>query len=112
MKKPDIKNYIKIVEWSDEDQCYVGTAPGLLLGGVHGKNQKKVFEELCQVVDEVIHLYKKEGKNLPEPIASKKYTGKILLRITPDLHKNLAIEAYQKDVSINGLIESQLGKIV
>jgi hypothetical protein len=29
--------YVKLVEWSDEDQCYVGSAPGLLLGGCHGR---------------------------------------------------------------------------
>ena len=34
-------NYLKIVEWSEKDQCFVGTAPGLILGGVHGNNQKK-----------------------------------------------------------------------
>ena len=33
-------DYLKIVEWSEEDQCYVGTVPGLIIGGAHGKNQK------------------------------------------------------------------------
>ena len=59
MRKPNIKNYIKIIKWSDNDQCYVGRVPGLFLGGVHGKNKKKVFKELCQVVDEIIYLYKR-----------------------------------------------------
>jgi hypothetical protein len=45
-------NYLKVVEWSEEDQCYVGTAPGLLFGGVHGKDEEKVFKELCVVVEE------------------------------------------------------------
>ena len=40
--------YAKIVEWSDEDECYVGSAPGLVLGGCHGANEKEVFEELCR----------------------------------------------------------------
>lgn len=33
--------YAKIVEWSDEDQCYVGSAPGLVFGGCHGKNERR-----------------------------------------------------------------------
>ena len=37
--------YAKIVEWSEEDQCYIGSAPGLVLGGSHGKDEKAVFEE-------------------------------------------------------------------
>ena len=40
-KKND--RYLKVVEWSEEDGCYVGTAPGLILGGVHGKDEVKVF---------------------------------------------------------------------
>ncbi len=40
--------YAKIVAWSEEDQCYLGWAPGLLDGGCHGSDEKAVFEELCQ----------------------------------------------------------------
>ena len=35
--------YRKIVEWSEEDHCYVGRCPELMFGGVHGKNEQKVF---------------------------------------------------------------------
>jgi len=57
--------YPKIVEWSDEDQCFVGSAPDLILGGCHGPDERAVFEELCQIVEEAIEIYKKEGKPLP-----------------------------------------------
>jgi len=59
--------YVKIVEWSDEDQCYVGSAPGLLLGGCHGPSERQVFEELCEIVEEAIELYHRDGKPLPPP---------------------------------------------
>ena len=49
--------YAKIVEWSEEDQCYVGSSPGLVYGGCHGTDEKAVFEELCRVVEEAIALY-------------------------------------------------------
>ena len=39
--------YAKIIEWSEEDQCYVGSAPGLMYGGCHGTDERAVFEELC-----------------------------------------------------------------
>ena len=54
----------KIVEWSDEDQCYVGSAPGLFLGGCHGDDERKVFDELCDIVEEAIALYVQDGKPL------------------------------------------------
>lgn len=100
--------YMKVVEWSEKDECYVGSAPGLILGGVHGKNEAKVFEELCEVVDEAICLLEKEGRPLPAPTADKKYSGKILLRIPPDLHKSIAIKALQEGESLNKLIQHQI----
>lgn len=57
--------YAKIVEWSDADACYIGSAPGLIFGGCHGDDEQKVFEELCQIVDETIKLYHDDGKPLP-----------------------------------------------
>lgn len=65
----DSARYVKIVEWSAEDQCYVGSAPGLIYGGCHGSDEKRVFAELCDVVDEAIALYKQDGKALPPAMA-------------------------------------------
>ncbi|MDR4465914.1 MAG: hypothetical protein MRJ66_16785 [Nitrospira sp.] len=56
--------YAKIVQWSEEDQCYVGSAPGLVLGGCHGQDEKAVFDELCQIVEEALSLYHMDGKPL------------------------------------------------
>jgi predicted RNase H-like HicB family nuclease len=73
----DSARYAKIVEWSDEDQRYVGSSPGLLLGGCHGPDEKAVFAELCDVVEETIALYKKEGRPLPPPTSGRDYANKM-----------------------------------
>jgi predicted RNase H-like HicB family nuclease len=61
----DSARYAKVVEWSEEDHCYIGTAPGLFLGGCHGEDEKAVFDELCQIVDEVIEPRFQDGRPLP-----------------------------------------------
>ena len=61
----DSTKYVKIVEWSEEDQCYVGSAPGLIFGGYHGRDEKKVFDELCRIVEEAIGLNRKDGNRYP-----------------------------------------------
>jgi predicted RNase H-like HicB family nuclease len=63
MKKSAL--YAKIVEWSEEGHCFVGSAPGLLYGGCHGPDEKEVFAELCQIVEETVELYHQDGKALP-----------------------------------------------
>jgi predicted RNase H-like HicB family nuclease len=48
--------YIKIVQWSEEDNCFVGSCPGLFYGGCHGDDEKAVFAELCEIVEETLKL--------------------------------------------------------
>ncbi len=73
----DSARYAKIVEWSEEDQCFVGSAPGLLYGGCHGDEETEVFRELCQIVDEVVDLYRREGKALPPATAGRDFANKM-----------------------------------
>lgn len=73
----DSAKYAKIVEWSEKDQCYVGSAPGLIFGGCHGNDEKQVFEELCRVVDEAIALYRKDGKSLPPATSGRDFANRM-----------------------------------
>jgi predicted RNase H-like HicB family nuclease len=63
--------YLKVVEWSEEDQCFIGSCPDLLYGGCHGDDERKVFDELCQIVEETIAIYQQENKPLPPPTSLK-----------------------------------------
>jgi predicted RNase H-like HicB family nuclease len=63
----DSDRYLKIVAWSQEDGCYVGRVPGLFFGGCHGDDEKAVYAELCDIVDEVIETEMADGDPLPPP---------------------------------------------
>ena len=99
MKTSD--KYLKIVEWSEEDHCYLGTCPGLMLGGIHGDNEAKVYKELCQAVDEWIRIYEEDGEPLPAATAGKEYSGKFVVRVGKKLHKTLSVEAMREGKSLN-----------
>ena len=73
----DSARYAKIVEWSEEDQCYVGSAPGLILGGCHGNDERQVLNDLCEIVEEVIDLYRQDGKPLPPPTARRDLANRL-----------------------------------
>ena len=70
--------YVKLVEWSDEDQCFVGSCPGLLYGGCHGDDEQTVFAELCKIVEDTVELYQTEGKTLPAPTSGYDFANTIL----------------------------------
>ena len=58
MKKSDL--YLKWVEWSEEDQIYIGKCPDLITG-IHGEDPVRLYSELCEVVEEV-----QTSRSLPE----------------------------------------------
>jgi len=111
MKKNQIKaladRYAKIVEWSDEDGCYVGRVPALGYGGVHGADRLAVFEEICRVAEEIVAIHAKDGRALPTP-TPRRYSGKFVLRIPPGLHEALALRADQTGKSLNAVAESAI----
>ena len=93
--------YLKIVEWSEEDGCYVGTCPGLMLGGIHGDDETKVYRELCQAVDEWIEIFRRDGQPLPAATAGKDYSGKFVVRVGAELHRTMALNALRRGESLN-----------
>jgi predicted RNase H-like HicB family nuclease len=73
----DSAKYAKIVEWSEEDQCYVGSAPGLVYGGCHGNDERAVFDELCDIVEEAIEIYRREGRSLPPATSGRDFANRL-----------------------------------
>ena len=103
--------YIKLVEWSEEDECYVGSIPGWIGKCCHGDDEMKVYSELNTILDEWIRIYKKEGMTLPEP-TNKKYSGKFVLRTGSDLHKALALKALSEGDSLNSFVIKKLKNLI
>ena len=67
----DSADYIKIVEWSDEDQSFVGRCPGIIGPCCHGDNEAKVYRQLCVIVDEWIEIMERDSTPFPPPTAGR-----------------------------------------
>ncbi|MCC5841620.1 MAG: toxin-antitoxin system HicB family antitoxin [Opitutales bacterium] len=107
-KKSDA--YLKIVEWSEEDQCYVGSAPPLIGPCCHGDNEARVYRQLCGIVDEWIEIHERDGKVLPVPVIppDKAFSGRFVLRVDPRLHKALVIRSVKEGKSLNAYVTEKL----
>lgn len=71
----DSARYVKIVEWSEEDGVFVGQCPGIIGRCCHGPDEAEVYRELCEIVDEWIETFKKDGKPLPPATAGRDLAG-------------------------------------
>ncbi len=59
--------YIKIVEWSDEDECFIGYCPGIIGPCCYGEDEVKIYQELCVIVDEWFEIAHRDNEVLPPP---------------------------------------------
>lgn len=100
--------YTYRVTWSDDDDEYVGLCaefPGLSwLAGTQEKALKGIRKLVADVVSDMVE----NGESIPEPFAIKRYSGKFMVRVPPDVHRKLAIEAAESGVSLNRIASAKL----
>ncbi len=71
----DSAKYIKIVEWSAEGQYFIGYCPGIIGPCCHGTDEIKVYQQLCEIVDEWIEIFHRDNEVLPPPTIGKNIEG-------------------------------------
>lgn len=101
-------HYTYRVTWSEEDSEYVGLCaefPGL---SWLASNPESALRGIRNVVAGAVADMRKAGEAAPEPIAGKRYSGKFLVRVPPDVHRQLASEAAEAGVSLNRLASAKL----
>lgn len=67
--------YMKVVEWSEADGCYIGSAPPLVGPCCHGDTKEEVCQQLAAIVPDVIATYHEKGFKLPEASGGKEYSS-------------------------------------
>lgn len=92
---------VKIVEWSPDDGCFVGSAPPLIGRCCHGDDEQKVFAQLSQIVSEWLADHGAGPQGLHANLAAKRFSGKFQLRLGAELHRLLAFRAATSRKSIN-----------
>lgn len=103
-----IDRYSYRVTWSEEDQEYAGLCAELPSLSWLEKTPEKALVGIRKLVKECIHDMQANNEVIPEPIATKNYSGKFMVRVPPETHRSLAIQAAEAGVSLNRLIASRL----
>jgi predicted HicB family RNase H-like nuclease len=104
-----IDRYTYKITWYEGDHEYVGLClefPGL---SWLAKTPEATFRGIRKVVAECVADMKKSGDTPPTPISSRSFSGKFMVRVPPDVHRELAIKAAEDGISLNRLINAKLG---
>jgi predicted HicB family RNase H-like nuclease len=102
--------YTYRVTWSEEDSEYVGLCAEFPSLSWLASTPEAALRGIRKVVAEVVADLDAHGAVVPEPIALKQYSGKFLVRVPPELHRRLALEAAEAGVSLNRIASEKLGQ--
>ena len=98
------KGYIGSVNYSDKDQVFFGKIEGINgLVNFEGESVKELTAAFHEAVDDYLAYCEDEGI---EP--DKSYTGVLNVRLTPNIHRQIAMLALQAGISINAYIKEAL----
>ena len=103
-------HYTYRVTWSEDDNEHVGLCTEFPSLSWLAKTPETALKGIRKVVADVVKDMQKNSELLPEAIACKRYSGKFMVRILPEVHRSLAIQAVESGVSLNRLASSKLSK--
>lgn len=103
-------HYTYRVTWSEDDNEYVGLCSEFSSLSWLSNTPESALKGIRNVVADVIKDMKVNNEPIPEPIAVKHYSGKFMVRVPPEVHRDLAIKAAEAGVSLNRLASSKLSR--
>ncbi len=111
MKTIDLINkYTYRITWSEEDGEYVGLCAEFPSLSWLADTQEAALAGIRDTVKQVVRDMQSTGETIPQPLATRRYSGKFTVRVPPDVHKKLQIQAAESKVSFNRLISAKLSQ--
>jgi predicted HicB family RNase H-like nuclease len=104
----DHQHYTYRVTWSEDDGEFVALCAEFPSLSFLADSQTAALKGLTKLVKRVVEDMAANGEHVPTPLADKEYSGKFQVRIPPEQHRNLAIQAAEQGVSINRLVSAKL----
>jgi len=103
-------HYTYRVTWSAEDGEYVGLCAEFPSLSWLADSPEAALRGIRKTVEDVLNDMRETGERIPEPIASKHYSGRFMVRVPPQVHRKLATEAAESGVSLNRLASAKLSR--
>ena len=104
----DAKHYLYRVHWSEEDGEFVGLCAEFPSLSWLAPDQSEALRGIVQAVADASNDMREQGETLPEPISARRYSGRFVVRIPPERHRALAMQAAEAGVSLNRLVSDRL----
>ena len=107
---PKNDKYTYRVTWSEDDNEYVGLCTEFPSLSWLADTPEKALKGIRELVADVLRDMGKNDEPIPEPISSKHFSGKFMVRVPPNVHRKLAMQAAESGVSLNRIASSKLSQ--
>jgi len=104
----DHTHYTYRVTWSEEDDEHVALCAEFPSLSFLADKPAKALQGIVKLVGEILEDMEDNDETIPEPISRKRYSGKFQVRIPPEQHRNLAINAAEQGTSLNRYVSLKL----
>ena len=104
----NIDHYTYRVTWSAEDGEHAGLCAEFPSLSWLAATPEKALAGIRQVVAETVADMQRSGEQIPNALAEKHYSGEFRVRIPPEVHRALAMEAAEQGISLNRLASAKL----
>ena len=108
MNKKVSDHYTYRVTWSEEDQEHVGQCAEFPSLSWLASSPEAALRGIRTVVARAVKDMRASGETVPEALASRHFSGKFMVRVPPEVHRQLAVEAAEAGVSLNRLASAKL----
>jgi predicted HicB family RNase H-like nuclease len=102
------EHYTYRVRWSPEDEAYVGTVAEFPSLSWLAEDQMEALAGIHRLAEETVADLATDGEPVPPALADRDYSGKFVVRVPPEVHRRLVIEAAEQNVSLNRLAAARL----
>jgi predicted HicB family RNase H-like nuclease len=104
----EIDRYTYRVTWSDEDNEYVGLCAEFPSLSWLESDPERALAGVRKLVKSTIADLAAAKEPIPNPISARNYSGKFMVRVPPETHRLLAMQAAESGVSLNRLVASKI----
>ena len=108
MMPEKVEKYTYRITWSEEDGEFIGLCAEFPSLSWLDQTQEKSLSGIKKMVKQCLKQMKSDNETIPEPLSSRTFSGKFLVRVPPATHRELAIQAAESGVSLNRLVSSKL----
>lgn len=102
--------YTYRVMWSDEDNEYIGLCAEFAGLSWLAASPEEALKGIRSTVKKCVKDMVKMGEPVPHAITTKKYSGKFMVRVPPEVHRRLVVKAAEEGVSLNRVVSSKLAQ--